>query len=72
MSIEGILLEHFIAVPQADINSSTTSRQRHAVLHSFLSDDSKQDTATTTAHSKQFISFLKDKKSLTTSLSTIL
>ena len=37
----------------------------------FLSDDSKQDAATTTAHSKQLISLLKNKQLLTTSLSTI-
>ena len=58
MSIEGIALEHFSAAPQADINSYTLSRQRHAVFHSFLSDDIKQDAATTTAHSKQFISLI--------------
>ena len=52
-------MENFIAVPQADINSSTISRQLHVVFHSFLSDDSKQDTATNTAHSKRLISFLK-------------
>ena len=37
----------------------------------FLSDDSKQDDATTTAHSKRFIPLLKNEKMLTTSLSTI-
>ena len=37
----------------------------------FLSDDSKQDAATTTAHSKRLISLLKNKQVLTTSLSTI-
>ena len=52
VSIEGIALEHFSASPQADINSSTLSRPRHAVFHSFLSDDIKQDAATNTAHSK--------------------
>ena len=71
VSIEGIVLEHFSAAPQADINSSTLSRPWHAVFHSFLSNDSKQDAATTTAHSKQLISLLKNKKVLTTSLSTI-
>ena len=39
MSIEGIALEHFSAVPQADINASTLSRQRHEVFHSFSSDN---------------------------------
>ena len=70
MSIEGIALEHFSAAPQEDINSTTQSRQRHAVFHSFLSDDRKQDAATTTAHIKLLISFLKNKQVLTTSLST--
>ena len=40
VSIEGISLKTFSAVPQADINSSTLSRQSHAVFHSFLSDNS--------------------------------
>ena len=71
MSIEGIALEHFSAEPQTDINSSTLLRPRHAVFHSFLSDDSKQDAATTTAHRKRLISLLKKKQVLTTSLSTI-
>ena len=35
VSIEGIELEHFSTLPQADINSSTLSRPRHAVFHSF-------------------------------------
>ena len=71
VSIEGISLEHFSAAPQEDINSTTPSRQRHSVLHSFLSGDIKQDAATTTAYSKQLISLLKNKQVLTTSLSTI-
>ena len=62
VSIEGIALEHCSAAPQADIMSSTLSRQRHAVFHSFLSDDSKHDSATTTAHRKRLIPFLKNKK----------
>ena len=61
MSIEGIALEHFSAAPQADINSTSSSRPRHAVFHSFLSDDSKQDAATTTAHITRLISLLKEK-----------
>ena len=35
MYIEGIALENISAVPQADINSSKISNQRHAVFHSF-------------------------------------
>ena len=71
VSIEGIALEHFSAAPQADINSSTLSRPRQAVFHSFLSDDSKQDAATTTAHRKILISLLRNKRLLKTPLSTI-
>ena len=66
MSIEGIALEIFSAARQVDIYSSTLSRPRHAVFHSFLSDDSKQDADTTTAHRKSFISLLKKKQALTT------
>ena len=62
MSIEVIALEHFIAVPQTNLNSTTPSRQRHAVFHSFLSDDSKHDAVATTAHSKGLISLFKEKK----------
>ena len=71
VSIEGIALENFSATPQADINSSTLSRPQNAVFHSFLSDDSKQDADTTTAHRKRLISFLKNKQVLTTPLSKI-
>ena len=71
MSIEVIALEHFSIVPKTDINSTTPLRQRHAVFHSFLSDDRKQVDATTTVHIKRLISFLKEKNLLTESLSTI-
>ena len=71
VSIEGIALEHFTATPQADINSSTLSRPWHAVFNSILYDNSKQDAASTTVHSKQLLSLLKKKRVLTTSLSTI-
>ena len=55
MSIKGIVLEHFSALPTADINTPTTSCQRHAVFHYFLSYDSKQYAANTNAHSKRLI-----------------
>ena len=64
MSIEGIELEHFSTSPQEDINSTTPSRPRHALFHSFLYDDSKQDADTTTAHIKRLISLLKNKQVL--------
>ena len=35
MYIEGILFEHFSAVPKTDINTTTPSRQRHALFHYF-------------------------------------
>ena len=35
VSIEGILLGHFSVLPQTNINSTTPSRQRHAVFHYF-------------------------------------
>ena len=41
------------------------------MFHSFLSDDIKQDAATTTAHRKHLILFLKEKKIMTKSLSKI-
>ena len=50
VSIESIALEPFSAAPQEDINSTTPSRPRHAVFHSFLSDDSEQNAATNTLH----------------------
>ena len=62
MSIEGIALEHFSAAPQVDINLSTLSRPQHAVFHSFLYYDSKQDAANNTSHRKRLIALLKDKK----------
>ena len=65
-------MENFCVLPKADVNSTTQSRQRHALFYYFLSNNSKQDAATTTAHSKRLISFLKDKKILTKSLITIL
>ena len=71
MSIEGIALEHFSALPQIEINSSTKSCPFHAVFHSFFSDDIKQDAATTTAHSNHLIKMLKEQKVLMSTLSTI-
>ena len=61
MSIEGITLEHFSGSPKTEINTSTKSCGRHAVFHYFLSDDIKQDAATTTAHSKRLVALLKEK-----------
>ena len=41
------------------------------MFHSFLSDDSKQDAATTTAYRKHLIELLKEGKLLASALSTI-
>ena len=59
MSIEGITLEHFSALTQTEIKASTNLFPRHSVFHSFLSHDSKQVAATTTAHRKLLIEMLK-------------
>ena len=58
-------------LPKSDIDTTTQPRQRRAVFYSFLSDDSKQDAATNTAHSKRLISFLKEKTLLRALLITI-
>ena len=60
MSIEGIALENFSALPHTEINISKKACPCHAVFHSFLSDDSKQDAVNTTAHSKRLIELLKN------------
>ena len=64
--------DKFSALPNSDINSTTPSTQSHAVFNSFLSDNKKQYAANITVHSKRLISLLKEKKVMTTSLSTIL
>ena len=51
MSIEDIVLENFSELPKSGINAPTKSCPRHAVFHYYLSDNSKQDATTTTAHS---------------------
>ena len=62
MSIEGIILERLSALPQTEINSPTKPYLRHEVFYYFLSDDSKHNAATTTAHSNFLIELLKNKK----------
>ena len=59
VSIEDITLKHFSELPQTEIKSSTETCPQHAVFCSFLSDDIKQDSATTTVHSNRFIELLK-------------
>ena len=62
MYIEGIALEHYSALPQTEINSTTEPCPRHAAFHSFLSYDIKQDAATTTSHRNCLIELLKKLK----------
>ena len=64
-------MENFSTLPQIEINSSTKSCPHHAVFHSFLLNDSKQDAATTTAHSKCLIELLEEQKVLTSTLITL-
>ena len=71
MNIEGIALEHFSTLPNSGINESTKSCPHHALFQYFLLDDSKQDAATTTSHSKRLIGLLKERKLLASALSTI-
>ena len=71
MSIEGILLENLSELSLTEIKASTESYPRHALFHYFLSDDSKQDTTTTTAHIKFLIELLQEQKLLTSTLRTI-
>ena len=59
MFIEGISLEHFNALPQTEIYSSTNACPRNVVFNYLLPDNRKQDAATTTAHIKRFIELLK-------------
>ena len=62
MYIEGTALENFSALPQIEINASTEPCPKHSVFHSFLSDDSKQDADTNTAHGNCLIQLLKINK----------
>ena len=56
---EGIILENFSALPLTEINSCKKPCSLHEVFHYFLSDDSKQDADTTTAHRNCLIELLK-------------
>ena len=71
MFIENISLEHFSALPNIEINSSTKPFPRHTELHYFFSCDHKQDAATNNTHNKHLIELLKEEKLLTSTLSKI-
>ena len=53
--IEGISLEHFSAMEQKKLSSSSHSCTCHATFHSFLYDHRKKYATTTAAHRRQII-----------------
>ena len=71
MSIEGISLKNFSAPTHTETTETPQSRTRHAVFHSFLSNDIKQDSTKTIAHRKRTIELLKQHNIMSNALSTI-
>ena len=59
VSIEGIALENFSALPQTGIEVSTKSCTRHAVFNYYFPDYSKHDASNNTTHSKILIELKK-------------
>ena len=64
-------MDHFSASTKTETATTPQALTRHAVFHSFFSDDSKQDVATTIAHSKIIIELLNQRKIMSAMLSTI-
>ena len=71
MSIEEISLEHFSAQTQTETATTPQAHTRHAVFHSFLFDEIKQDAATNISHRTQIIKLLKQHNILPDMLITI-
>ena len=71
MSIEVIAFEHFSASYQKTLSSYLHSCKRHAMFHSFLSYNSKQDSDTTAVDIKRIIELLENVKVIFTGMSTI-
>ena len=71
MSIEGITLKHFITKYQETYSLTFHSRICNYVFHSSLSDHSKQDAVTTSAHIKQTLEMLKKRIFMVSGISTI-
>ena len=69
--IKGIGLDNSIAPTQTETAGTPQSHTCHAVSSLVLSDDSKQDTATTISHSKHTIESLKQRNIVSNMLSTI-
>ena len=61
MSFEGIVLEHFSALPYTEKKLIHKTMSASCSVSVFFSDDSKQDAATTTEYSNSLIE-LKIKK----------
>ena len=61
-SIEGIQLEQSSDSEQEKSSSALHSRKHHALFHSFLPDNVKQDTLKTASHRKGIISLLKNRQ----------
>ena len=71
VSIEGIALEHFSAVTQTNLNSTTPSRQRHAVFQYFYLMIANIMLPLIMHTANAWFLFSKRKKLMTTSLSKI-
>ena len=72
MSIEDIVFEPVSAPTQKETAKIPQARTWHAVFHSFLSNYSKQDSDTTTAHIKHIIECLKQCNIMYDKLLTLL
>ena len=71
VSIEVINVEHFSATYYKTSLSSSHICTRHAVFHSFLSDNNKQDASKIDAHINQIIDLLGEYIYLGSGVSTI-
>ena len=64
VSIEVFALDKFSAPKQPCPLLVPGNFSRYALFHSFYSDESKHDSATTTAHSKKIVKLLKNRQLL--------
>ena len=71
VSIKGVYLDHCTATDQETSSFSLHIRTHHDVFHLFMSNNSKQDAATTASHIRRIIDMLGGKCSVS-GVSTIL
>ena len=71
LSIEAIALKNFSAPTHKETEGIPQALTHHSVFRSVLSDDSKQDSATTISHSKIIIELLNQRNILLNTLITI-